>query len=152
MRVVIMRGLPGSGKSTYARGLSGSKEIFSADDWHTHDGGYKYDPLKAAYAHTQCLACYMTCLRVEKATEVVVVDNTNTTAVELAPYVRIAEAFGVEYEIVYMYCDFLKACARNTHNVPETTIHMMQSNLLTERLPAYWKQRIVVAHQLREGM
>ena len=69
----------------------------------------------------------------------IVVDNTNTTAVELAPYVRLCEAFGVKYEIVFIRVPFGRACKRNVHAVPEATIWNMFQNLLSERLPAWWK-------------
>lgn len=146
MKVFIMRGLPGSGKSTWIKNnfpFEGKVEVFSADDFHMFDGVYKYDPKRAGYAHDQCLLAYLTCIRVEKVTPFVVVDNTNTTLMELAPYVRLAEIFGIDYEIIYIPCDPITAIMRNIHSVPENTILQMHKNLQTEIVPTYWNQRII---------
>lgn len=149
MKVYIMRGLPGSGKSTWIkRYLEQRREgvaqaiCCSADHYHMVDGKYCYDPKNAGLAHNKCLNDYLQQIGVN--TKDIVIDNTNTTLVELAPYVRIAEALGVEYEIIYLHCYPGTAIRRNTHNVPANTILAMYRNLVNEIVPSYWKQRIVM--------
>lgn len=144
MKVYIMRGLPGSGKSSWVKNFCPTDTVCSADHFHTVNGEYRYDPKNAGAAHGACLRQFVRALDV--GTDVLVVDNTNTTAVELAPYVRLCEAFGIEYEIVNIACDFATACERNIHAVPPATIWNMHQNLMTERIPPYWKQTFVEAN------
>jgi len=48
----LVRGLPGSGKSTFARALS--VNCYSADDFFTRDGVYDFDPRLIGNAHLEC--------------------------------------------------------------------------------------------------
>lgn len=148
MRVYIMRGLPGSGKSTWAKDNLPHAVVCSADHFHTgSDGVYRFDPANAGNAHGECLKKFAILLETFRITgngPDVVVDNTNTTAAELAPYVALSAAYGVEYEIVFIPCDFATACYRNTHRVPRATIWHMMQNLNTERLPVWWKQSFAI--------
>jgi len=50
-----------------------------------------------------------------------VVDNTNTTLVEIAPYVRIAEAYGLDVELHA----FVGEVHPNYHRVPDMTVQGM---------------------------
>lgn len=138
--IYILRGLPGSGKSTFAKSVEDA-EIFSADAWHMIDGKYAFDPRRAGYAHNECFKCYLSAIMVEKRCQNFIVDNTNTTPVELAPYVRVAEAFGKEYVIVHFDIDLWSSRRRNIHGVPDATLLRMQANL-NEPLPPHWKVSI----------
>jgi len=156
MKVYIMRGLPGAGKSRWTRQRvledGSSVCVVSADSYHyvsqppRADGTlvppkYEFRPENASRAHSGCLREFVEAI--QQSWGVVIVDNTNTTAVELAPYVRLCEAFGIEYEIVFLRVPFGLACKRNVHVVPEATIWSMFQNLLSERLPAWWKVKFV---------
>ena len=51
----IVRGLPGSGKTTLAKRLVG-EHVFSADDWFTNeDGVYRFVSDDIGKAHQDCL-------------------------------------------------------------------------------------------------
>lgn len=154
MKVYIMRGPPGAGKSKWIEenrpgspGRSGdSWVVCSADHFHMVGGEYRYDPKNAGEAHDACLRKFADIVVNNHVDhDVLVVDNTNTTAIELAPYVRLCEAFGVEYEIVFIRCTPGLAFSRNVHAVPEATIWNMFQNLLSERLPARWKIKFLEA-------
>lgn len=140
-KAIVMRGLPGSGKTTLAQSLSrhyGGALIFNADWYHIVDGKYQYDPAKAGWAHSECLRMFT--LAVSSGSEVVIVDNTNTSGLQIAPYVRVAEAFGYEVSIIEMGCSILDSIERNTHGVPEETICRMAMHL-SRGLPEGWDER-----------
>ena len=133
MKVYLMRGLPGSGKSTWARRkfleVGGNGVWISADDYHTDaDGVYLFRRERAGEAHNSCLRRFLEALSLTGC-ELVIVDNTNLSAWEIAPYYRLAEVFGVEVEIVYFPCTVEKSIARNTHQVPEATIQQMAARI-----------------------
>ena len=155
-RVIILRGLPGSGKSTLAKDLS--RCIVSADDYFhlepndglprlelrgsERPGPYQFNPAELPYAHGRCLRIFLELLREE--TWPVVVDNTNTTAVEMAPYVALAQAFGASVEIVRVVAPVSVCMARQTHGVPEAAVHAM-ARRLDDPLPPWWPaQRVEV--------
>src|SRR5262249_33726858 len=48
----------------------------------------------------------------------VVVDNTNLTTQEIAPYILLAQAYNATPKIIRMECDPERAFARQTHGVP----------------------------------
>lgn len=138
-----MRGLPGSGKSTHVAKMGVDAVVCSADHYHVVDGTYRFDPARAGEAHNACLRKYVETLILPQYLTVVV-DNTNTSLMELSPYVRLAEALGVEYEIHYILCSVVTALQRNVHAVPATTILKMHKNLVTEELPPWWRVRVFV--------
>ena len=141
MSVVLMRGLPGSGKSSWIQAQPGLKFICSADNYRMRHGTYVYKKEEDQAAHGECLKSYAQFLQVG-CPDTLYVDNTNTTIIELAPYVKLAEAYNVPYKIVYLYCDLVFAYKRNIHSVPMATMIQMQQNLMMERLPSFWKQVI----------
>ena len=128
-RLVIMRGLPGSGKSTSARAIAEEDGgiVLSADDFFMVDGEYLFrrELLGEAHLYNQ--------ERVEKAMQMgitpVVVDNTNITASETNVYVRLASKFG--YSVKYAEpqtawkFDVKELARRNAHGVPEDVIQRM---------------------------
>lgn len=150
-RITLLRGLPGSGKTTWAEARE-SAVICSADQHQVVDGAYRYDPAKVQEAHDQCFREFLGHVdavvnaELPFATEEnpveIVVDNTNVTAVELAPYVRIAQVCKIPYRILYFPCDVQTAARRNIHGVPHGTLLYKQRMLLTEVLPPGWVQEI----------
>ena len=81
----LVRGLPGSGKSSLARQLAPG-QVYSADDlfYELGDGTYAFDPTKLKAAHALCEK------RVAQAmaagVPVVAVANTFSQSWEAAPY------------------------------------------------------------------
>jgi predicted kinase len=140
-RVLILAGVPGSGKSTYVNNLGLTREsVVSADNYFVgSDGEYRFDPTKLGAAHGDCLRGFVAALHQGMAT--VVVDNTNTTVIEMAPYVALAAAYGYAVEIVRFACDPAVAAARNVHGVPERACRAMAERLertFQEGLPPFW--------------
>lgn len=143
MNVTIMRGLPGSGKSTHVKTHHQEDSVVSSDHYFIGpDGSYRFDPLLIGKAHNECLQQFVDMLLVSEPN--IVVDNTNITPSEIAPYHALANAFGYDVVIKYIYCDLPRALAHNTHKVPTNIMLDMNRRLLTEVLPPWWKQELIV--------
>ena len=136
---VIMRGIPGSGKSTVARWIAEAvpcSQVVSADDYFMVRGAYCFDRTKLPQAHQECFLKAMHSVLCK--TPMVVVDNTNTSAWEIAPYIMLAESHGMEVLILNVECPVDVARKRQTHGVPELTVKLMASRLAAEVLPPRW--------------
>jgi predicted kinase len=128
-----MRGIPGSGKSTYVREtLWGEFEVpmprkvpvvCSADDFHMVDGEYKFDPNNIRKAHRACLKKFIDACT--KGSPLVIVDNTNTQQWEYVQYVNIAQAFEYDVKIVEFRITATQSYERNIHKVPLDVIEKM---------------------------
>jgi predicted kinase len=154
MQVIIMRGLPGSGKSTYAERHYPDAWVVSSDDYFhgvrellTPENRrlalaqpYTHDPKELTYSHPQCMRLFIQAL--QSGDRDVVVDNTNTTVMEVSPYVLVAQAFGAPYEILEVACDPEVAANRNRHGVPFKAVLSM-SQRLQDLLPPWYKVRRV---------
>lgn len=150
-KVTIMRGVSGSGKSTYARNNFPGAVVLSSDDYWTKDGGdYKenFDVTKLGAAHAWNLrrfilyCCGDTALLDQKE---IVIDNTNTSVAEVGPYYAVAQAFNIPVEIITLNVPQDIAWARNEHGVP-VQAHNAQADRLRQGnkdIPRYWKHRII---------
>lgn len=133
-RLILMRGLSGSGKSTKAHLLA--KEyggiIFSTDNFFYKNGIYSFDASKLALYHqkTQRLAQKA----MKKNTPCVIIDNTNSQLRAMRIYVKIALQYGYEVFFAYAHTDWAwnvgECFQRNTHKVPfeiiEKTFHSFE--------------------------
>jgi adenylate kinase family enzyme len=121
--LVLIRGLPGSGKSTMAKVLAMvGYQHFEADMYFMQHGTYKYDASKIREAHEWCQAMTRKALASGKN---VVVSNTFTTLREMAPYINMSQNIIV-----------LEGYGRwtNAHGVPEDKIALMEKRW--EALPS----------------
>lgn len=149
MLLTILSGLSGSGKSTYIKHCCGSAVVCSADNYFMSDGEYRFDVSKLSQAHGACFKGTIDAL--QKGEDHVVIDNTNTSNEEIAPYVLAAQAFGYEVEIVTLVApkgmtegDYIAACAeRNAHNVPAAGIAGQAQRIASRRLMPWWKSETV---------
>lgn len=125
-QVYIMRGIPGSGKSTIACRLAGcgSYATHSTDALCMVDGEYQFDAELAPQRHAQNLENFKASL--EKGVDVVIVDNTNVKVQQYEPYVTAAQAAGYHVAFVELLHPTLdEADERNAHGVPRDVINQM---------------------------
>lgn len=122
--VVIMRGIPGCGKSTFAKALQkpfGERAVIvSADDYFKKDGVYNFDRCKLGLAHQQCMDKFNAAIE-DEAVELVIVDNTNITAWEMGHYTtHVIRTFTNLIFVRFVVTDDILESihARNVHGVP----------------------------------
>jgi predicted kinase len=136
----ILRGLPGSGKSTYAkkmwRGLTPARYAppgwspvsVSGDHFFTTlEGVYTYDSSKQGEAHAHALTYLIEAL--EGAAPVVVVDNTHSRLWEFRAALRLGQAFGYRSTVISLFDAGLSdrdLWYANIHGVPEEVIERMR--------------------------
>ena len=150
-KVEILSGLPGSGKSHYAKKriealpVGAKSAVVSADDYFIgSDGEYRYDPSKIGDAHAWCMGefLYEQAKYQWREPDLIIVDNTNTSPIEIAPYMLVAASFALSTKVVRFMTeseeDFQLCLQRQTHGVPEKTMRKMQEALTTP-LPLWWQ-------------
>ena len=116
--LILLRGLPGAGKSSLADILPG--HICTADDYHMVDGKYVWKQENAHIAH---LECQKRCERLMKMeSDIIKVANTSTTMIEMQPYYDLAEKYG--YRVFSLIIEN-RHNGVNEHNVPEETLKKM---------------------------
>ena len=141
MKAILMRGISGSGKSTYVKSIMTSKTVVcSTDSYFYNNPGRRpgYDASKLGEAHGECLKKYIEAIRKGEC-DYLIVDNTNITPLEIASYVQIASAYGIVPEIVMMKCEPDIAANRGIHKVPLELTKANYERLMVSRLPPYWK-------------
>ena len=120
-KLVIIRGTPGSGKSTYAKKLSKQFNIkhFENDAYLYVNGEYKWTPITAKLAAKKCFEDTMNEL---KAGRNAIVSNVFVTKGAIDKYVNMAKSIGASVMIIRMTNDF-----DNIHNVPQNTLTSIQT-------------------------
>lgn len=129
--VILMRGLPGSGKSTMARKVAEQKdaEIFSTDDyWICKDGEYRFDADRLTQAHEWNQERCRKALAQGKS---IVVDNCNIKNEHMSPYIEMAEKHGATVAKVvsprnHLATDELEWYSK--HHVPQHIIEQMRKD------------------------
>ena len=116
----LLRGLPGSGKTTLADSLGGSH--MEADKYFTYDGKYEFDVTKLKDAHDWCQNAVRVFM--ENKSKRVVVSNTFTQEWEMTPYFELAEKHG--YKVYSLICENRHGGV-NEHGVPEDKLKIMKN-------------------------
>ena len=118
MSMLLIRGLPGSGKTTLALEYATAGFVHCEADQYfvCEDGIYRYNPDDIGKAH---LYCQEKCLRALVSGKSVVVSNTFTRLSEMDIYRMMAEVFDTPCLIAEMRGKY-----QNVHGVP---IHILEA-------------------------
>jgi len=119
--IVLLRGVSGSGKSTFARVLGGKHyeaDMFFVDS----DGVYKFNPKKLKEAHKWCHSSVE--LSMSNREDLIVVSNTFTQEWEIKPYYELAKKYN--YTVFSVVVEN-RHDGVNTHEVPEEKIQIMKN-------------------------
>jgi len=135
-QIIILRGLPGSGKSTFAiellkeHGINSEldKYICCTDDFFYNDGIYKFIPQKLSEYHSKNLCKFIH--RLKSNLPIVICDNTNIKKWEYKAYEEIGMCFGYDIKIKTVgkikSLDFQHNCFKNNkHGVLLKAIRTM---------------------------
>ena len=128
-----MCGLPGSGKSTLAHQLTRGQAfcMVSADSFFMENGVYQFNASRLPQAHNQCLRNFAEALHGQyDGSGGIIVDNTNCSLTEIAPYYRLAQAYNYKPTVLYIPADAETCAQRNVHGVPLEGILKMETRLL----------------------
>lgn len=157
--VLIMQGLPGSGKSSYlSRAIPSTlrkDHVICEADQYFYDAltnKYDFDASRIGKAHEYCFSNFVhycdelsnDIWRAERESHrqlpdrTIVVANTNTSLWEITPYVAYAKHCKLPFRLVQLQCSVETALKRNTHNVPEATIQNMHKRLKNFSAPKDW--------------
>lgn len=146
---LILRGAPGSGKSTLVQKLKEERADLrvlkaSADDERMVNGQYVYNPKDNAKMHGACIRRFIDFANEERggpSPAILVSDNTNVTVQEIAPYGAIANAYGWSPVVVTVEADPELAAHRNLHGVPHEKVLAMHDRLQRSMrfIPSDWK-------------
>ena len=128
-KLYIVRGLPGSGKSTFAEALVGSDFLVcEADKYFIVDGEYKFDATKLRQAHEWCknrVETYMEDSLVnDQFYREIAVSNTFTQEWEMEAYYKLAEQYGY---MVFSIIVENRHGGVNEHGVPADKLEQMKN-------------------------
>ncbi len=121
--LIILRGLPGAGKSTLARSLAGEQwPILSIDNYFTDEGTgeYNFRFKENQFAYKKCEE--ETEKFMIKNTQKIFIDNTFTLEWEIEPYFKLAWQYGYR---VFVATVENRHKGKNHHEISDEQIEKM---------------------------
>lgn len=125
----LVRGLPGSGKSSFATHIWNEYAVCEADKFfYDKEGNYNFDPTKLKQAHEWCRNEVETRMKDHQVNEQyypeIAVSNTFTQEWEMEEYFKLAEKYN--YKIVSLIVENRHG-SKNLHGVPDDKIEIMKN-------------------------
>ena len=121
MQLILVRGISGSGKTTYAEQMKKeypSMSHYEADMYFYKNGEYQFDPAKLKQAHNWCKSQTEIDLMFGKS---VIVSNTFTQKWEIEPYIQLGKKYGADITIKKATGNY-----QNVHGVPAEALEKMR--------------------------
>ena len=123
--LVIIRGLPGAGKSSLAKLICPEESIFEADKYFiTESGEYKFNGHLLPVAHQWCMEGVERAMKDSDNHERIVVSNTSTTEKEFKYYIDLAKKY--DYNIISLVVENRHGNS-SIHEVPAEIKEKMKS-------------------------
>ncbi|WP_106478067.1 AAA family ATPase [Phytohalomonas tamaricis] len=117
----LVRGLPGAGKTTFARSIVPEGSVFAADDFfYDEQGNYLFDVNKLWPAHRWCQNAVKQAMTTGRD---IAVANTFVRNREMKPYYRLAEQYS--YRVFSLIVENRHGNS-SLHNVPEEDFDRMK--------------------------
>lgn len=123
LSLILLRGLPGSGKTTLAKLLSenGKYPVLSIDDYFTAPNGeYRFEFDKNHFAYKQCEE--KTLAEMKKCVEKIFVHNCFTLEWEMEPYFKMAAKNNYH---VFVLTVENRHQSKNEHNITQEQLEKM---------------------------
>lgn len=127
--LILLRGVPGAGKSTFANHMWSSGVIFEADKFFNGpDGEYKFDGSKLKDAHEWCRNSVEEAMQQNHMTAgqhypEIIVSNTFTREWEMQAYLDLAKKY--DYNVVSLIVENRHG-GKNVHGVPDDKVQEMR--------------------------
>jgi len=127
--LTLVRGLPGSGKSTFANTITNKFSICEADKFfYDKEGNYNFDATKLREAHEWCRNQVETRMKDNQLNPQfypeIVVSNTFTQEWEMEAYYKLAEQYG--YKVFSIIVENRHEGV-NQHGVPADKLEQMRN-------------------------
>lgn len=125
----LVRGLPGSGKSSFATHIWNEYAVCEADKFfYDKEGNYNFDPTKLKQAHEWCRNEVETRMKDHQVNEQfypeIAVSNTFTQEWEMEEYFKLAEKYN--YTVVSLIVENRHG-GKNVHGVPDDKLEIMRN-------------------------
>ena len=125
----LVRGLPGSGKTSFASAIWNDYAVCEADKFfYDKEGNYNFDPTKLKEAHAWCKNEVESKMIEHQNNQQyypeIAVSNTFTQELEMEDYFKLAEKYG--YKVVSLIIENRHG-GQNVHGVPEDKLQIMKN-------------------------
>lgn len=129
-KLFLIRGLPGSGKSTFAKELVGDDFLVCEADkfFYDREGNYNFDASKLRDAHEHCRNLVETYMKDSLINDQfyrqIAVSNTLTQEWEMEPYLELAEKY--KYRVFSIIVENRHG-SENIHGAPKEAVDRMRA-------------------------